>query len=112
MPPRDWQTRIQDILDSIRAIEAYVRGTDFEAFEQDAKTLDAVVYRFAVIGEAARDVPEEVVAAHPEIPWREMRTMRNVMVHAYFGLKPEIIWSTIRKDLPGVAELLQKLLRQ
>jgi uncharacterized protein with HEPN domain len=83
--------RIKDIVDAIRAIQAYVAGMDLKRFQADIKTVDAVVYRFAVIGEAANNIPRDIMEAYPEIPWRDMRDMRNVVVHVYFGVNHQIV---------------------
>ncbi len=84
---------------------------DLAAFAGDAKTVKAVIADFAVIGEAARSVPPEVVAAHPEVPWRAMIDMRNVVVHAYFSVEPAILWETIRSDPPPLVAALSTVLR-
>lgn len=81
MPPRGWKLRITDILEAIGLIRDYVEGLDFEAFRADRKTVDAVIRNITVIGEAARSVPREIADAHPEIPWKVMRDIRNVVVH-------------------------------
>lgn len=110
MPGRDWKLRIKDILESIAAIQRYVAGMDFAAFAADAKTVDAVVRRFTIIGEAATYVPQDIQSAHPEIPWRDMRDMRHIMVHAYFGVNKQIVWDTIGNDLPPLVPLLTNLI--
>jgi len=104
--------RIQDILESISAIESYVAGMTFDEFTLDRKTIDAVVRRFAVIGEAANHVPDDVSLGTPQIPWADMRAMRNFVVHEYFGVSEEILWHTITADLPGIVRPLQRLLDQ
>jgi uncharacterized protein with HEPN domain len=81
VPPRDWRLRIEDIVEAAGRIARYVEGKDLAAFTSDDLTLDAVSRCFGIIGEAAAHVPEDVVAAHPEIPWADMRGMRNVVVH-------------------------------
>ena len=73
---------------------------DFQDFHSDSKTTDAVIRNLIVIGEAARHIPPEVVPAHPEIPWRLMRDMRNFAVHEYWGVELQTVWETIQKDLP------------
>lgn len=98
------------MLAAIERAHRYTAGLDLASFVADEKTVDAVSYCFGVIGEAARHVPEEVVAAHPELPWPEMRGMRNVVVHEYFGVTHETLWKTAREDLPSVAGLLRTLL--
>src|SRR3990170_78597 len=100
MPIRQWRLRLMDILESIAAIQGYVSGMDYESFASDLKTIDAVVRRFAIIGEAATHVPQEITAGRPDIPWKQMREMRNVIVHAYFGVNTQIVWETIHQDLP------------
>jgi uncharacterized protein with HEPN domain len=59
-----------------------------------------VPYNLAVIGEAARKVPKEITARYPAIPWREMGDMRNVVIHEYFGVDPQVLWETIKNELP------------
>jgi len=103
--------RIQDILDAINKILVHTADLDLGAFIGDGWTVDAVLRNLTVIGEAARHVPDEVVAAHPDLPWSEMRDMRNIVVHEYFGVDPAIIWRTIREDLPPLVPQLEALLR-
>jgi uncharacterized protein with HEPN domain len=110
MPPRKWNLRIRDILASIERIIEYTRDLDFEQFSCDTKTVDAVVRNFEIIGEAAAHVPEEIVVRHPEIPWQDMRDMRNVLAHEYFGINENIVWDTIQVDLPPLVPQLKNLL--
>ena len=109
MPSRGWRLRIQDILESISAVEDYVAGMTFEDFVRDRRTIDAVVRRFTIIGEAANHVPEEICRRNPGIPWADMRAMRNFVVHEYFGVDEEALWNTIHEDLPGIVKPLQLL---
>ena len=81
MPLRRWDIRIRDILAAIEKIQRYTENMDLRAFESDPKTIDAVVRNLEIIGEAARHVPDEIVNKYPEIPWREMRDMRNLLSH-------------------------------
>ena len=110
MPPRGWKLRVTDILEAVSVIRDYVEGMDFEAFQKDRKTVDAVVRNITVIGEAARSVPPKMADAHPEIPWKVMRDIRNVVVHVYFGIDAKVLWDTIQDDLPPLVEPLRKLL--
>ena len=109
MPPRDWSHRIDDILAAIEKILRFTAGLDLGDFQGDEKTRDAVFRNLMVIGEAALHLPESVKAAHPEIPWREMKGIRNIFVHEYFGVSDEILWETIRKDLPALLAPLRAL---
>ncbi|MBI5528390.1 MAG: DUF86 domain-containing protein [Deltaproteobacteria bacterium] len=109
MPRRDWIERIEDILDSIRRIRSYVEGMDFDAFFRDRRTSDAVLWNIMVIGEAARNVPEEVRVRYPGIPWEDMRGIRNVIVHEYFGVSLSILWQTVESNLPPLVTALEKI---
>ena len=110
MPPRSWRVRIEDILDAIDNIEHYVAGLDFEAFEADRKTVDAVERNLEIIGEATANLPDEVLARWPEVPWRYMKGVRNLLAHEYFGVDVGILWQTIQEDLPAITPLLHKVL--
>ncbi len=110
MPSRDWRLRISDILECIDKIDRYTEGMTFEDFAADDKTVDAVLRRIEIIGEATRHVPDEVTGRFPDIPWQKMRGMRNVVVHEYFGVSLRIIWRTIKTQLPPLAEPLRRVL--
>ena len=110
MPVRDWKFRLTDILEAIEDCLEITGGMDYKAFTQDKRTLKAVLYNLAVIGEAARKVPEEVAARYPAIPWREMGDMRNVVIHEYFSVDPKILWETIKNELPLMVIELKAIL--
>ena len=111
MRPRDWRIRIQDIVDAARKIIVHTGAMDFEAFEGDEWSIDAALRNLTVIGEAAARIPDEVCAQYPEVPWRDMRDMRNIVVHEYFGVDLTIVWSTIREDLPALIPQLEEILQ-
>ena len=100
MPPRDWKLRIRDIAKAIRNVRSYTEGMNYSDFVSDPKTVDAVIRNFIIIGEAASRVPSKIESMHPEIPWKDMRDMRNFVVHEYFGISDKIIWDTVQNDLP------------
>ena len=112
MPSRDWQFRIQDILQSIAAIERRTAGMRFEVFKSDETIAKAVLYDFVIIGEATRNIPMEIQSRYPQIPWRLMAGMRNVMAHEYFQVNLERVWETINNDLPSLVPQLQDLLER
>jgi len=102
---------LEDILTSISRIEEYTEGLSFENFKKDQKTLDAVVRNLEIIGEAARNIPESFSEKHGKLPWREMVSMRNKVIHEYFGIDISILWQTIKEDLPGLKVQIQELLK-
>ncbi len=112
MPPRDARLRLEDIAEAIEKIRRYTANLDYESFCRDERTFDAVIRNLSVIGEAAQGVSAELVAAAPDLPWSEMRDMRNVLVHEYFGISLEIVWQTIQEDLPPLLQRLRELLSE
>ena len=102
--------RVQDMLDAITTIEQYTAEHDLESFRLDQRTVDAVVYRFVVIGEAASALPEGIRARHMSLPWDQIRGMRNVVVHEYSGVRVDTVWQTISEDLPPLVPLLGAML--
>jgi uncharacterized protein with HEPN domain len=108
---RDWRFRVRDILAAVRAIERYTEGMTFLEFAADARTVDAVVRNLMTIGESTRWIPEQIRDAHRDVPWRTMRGVRNVVAHEYFGVDAEILWETVRGDLPPLAPKLEAILQ-
>jgi len=111
VPLRSWELRIADITEAIETVLEYTAGMTFEQFISDRKTIDAVIRNFIIIGEAASHLSEDFTAMHPELPWREMRDMRNIAVHEYFAVDSEIVWETLKKNLPPLLLLLRQLLK-
>lgn len=85
MSKRSPQLYLEDIITSIFKIEAYTKDLSFEDFINNQMVVDAVVRNLEVVGEAARNIPEEFSDKHPEVPWQEMVSMRNKVIHEYFG---------------------------
>lgn len=110
MPSRLWRFRIQDILDAIARIQSYTQGMSFEQFQADRRTLDAVERNFIIIGEAARNIPDEVAGRFTSVPWRKIRDMRNIVVHDYWEIDVQVLWNTIHSDLPPLLPLLKAVL--
>jgi uncharacterized protein with HEPN domain len=107
-----WKTRVRHIPESIEKIRTYTRKMNSATFCSNSLVVDAVLRNFTIIGEAARNVPPEVTAAHPELPWRSMQDMRNVLVHDYPGVDLIVVWQTIQNDLPPLLPLLRRILEQ
>ncbi|MCX5718542.1 MAG: DUF86 domain-containing protein [Nitrospirae bacterium] len=102
---------LQDILDAMLAVERFVEGMSFDEFKTDDKTSSAVIRKFEIIGEAAKQVPEEIRNKYPLIPWKEMAGMRDRLIHFYFGIKYELVWHTIKDVIPQVKPAIQDILR-
>jgi len=100
MPSRSWRFRIDDIIEAIDKIERYTHGIDFASWQNDEKTVDAVIRNLEVIGEASSHLPSEVQEQYEDVPWDMMKGIRNILAHEYFGIDLEIIWKTVKEDLP------------
>ena len=110
--PRPWDLRIRHILDAIAENLVYVNGLSFEEFSADSKTLKAVVWNLTMIGEAARHVPPAVQQAYSEIPWPQIRGMRNHIVHGYDQIDLEIVWKVVNDELPPLVPQFERVLRE
>ena len=104
---RDHNLYISDIKEAIEKIQKYIENSDYESFLADSKTRDSVLHNLLIAGEAANKIPDSVRAHYPDVDWHGMIGMRNIIVHGYFKVNPEIIWKTVIEKLPEVLALLQ-----
>jgi len=102
--------RLGHIFDAICQIENCVSDVDKPSFLASDMMQDAVVLELEIIGEAARNISDELTEKHPELPWFEMRAIRNKIVHDYLEVNTEIIWDTVSNNLPALKPLVPKLL--
>jgi len=107
---RDIKLYINDIFNAINAIEKFVEGMDFKEFKEDDKTSSAVIRKFEIIGEATKHIPKEIKQKYPDIPWKEMAGFRDKLIHFYFGIKYELVWNTIKMELPELKTKIRKIL--
>jgi uncharacterized protein with HEPN domain len=113
VPSREWPLRIQDILDAIARIQRFTAGMSFEDFRRiEEIILQGILYNFIIIGEASVNVTDEIKSRYPQIPWRLMGDMRNVIAHEYFQVNQRLVWNTIQNHLPSLVPLLEDLLAQ
>lgn len=106
---RDESLFLDDILDSILAIESFVSGFAFEQFVQDRKTFSATIRELEVIGEAVNSISEETKGQYPEVLWLEIRSFRNKIVHEYFGVNARIVWDLLTNELPILKKQVEKI---
>ena len=106
---REYADYLHDMLTYSERAEGLISGVDLNGFLSDEAKILAVVRALEIIGEAARHVPADVRRRWPEVPWRRIVAMRNKLIHEYFGVDPEVIWRTVRQDLPVLRAALAGL---
>ena len=112
MSDRSYLDFLEDILRGIEAVETYLEGMSYEEFEDDQKTIDAVVRNFEIIGEAANNLPESVRTRHGDLEWRGVIKFRNVMIHDYFQVDTRRIWDTYQQNLPMLKNQIRRIMEQ
>lgn len=107
---RDWRLYAEDIIEACGKVRRYVAGMTYETFASDERTRDAVMRNIEIIGEAAKNIPDDVASSAPEIEWRNVRGMRDVLAHAYFGASLEIVWATATSRMDTLEAAVRKML--
>jgi uncharacterized protein with HEPN domain len=110
--PRDSEVYLEDILEAAAKIKSYVAAFSFESFQADAKTVDAVLRNLEVIGEAIKQLPASLRAGHPEVEWKKVAGLRDILIHNYFGIDVEIVWDVIQNKLPDLEAKVTRILRE
>ncbi len=112
MKDRTYLDYLWDILNATEAALSFVEDVDFAEFLANHRTNFAVVRALEIIGEAANHVPDEARDRWPQVAWQDMADMRNVLIHAYFGVDLEAVWRTVQEDLPPLRDLIKQILTE
>ena len=111
MRKREYRDYINDIAESIDDAISFIDGMAYGEFQKDKKTINAVARSIEIIGEASNNVPKPVRDKAPDVPWAEIKGMRNMIAHEYFGVDNKVVWDTIKHDLPKLKPQIAELLK-
>jgi len=111
MPKRADIDCLNDIKEAIRRINIYIENLSYEEFLKDLKTEDAVVRNLEIIGEAAKNISEELKRKYSQIPWKDLAGVRDRLIHHYFGVNFDIVWNIAKKELPEIILQVEEILK-
>ena len=106
----DPQLFLEDILESISHIESYAQDIDLSVFINDIMLQDAIIRRIEIIGEAVGRLPEVLKEQHPEVPWQDIKDMRNKLIHDYGHVDLELVWVVVQKEIPKLKSIIRKVM--
>ena len=100
---------LQHILENILKIEVGISDIPEVEFSRNVDMQDATLRRLEVIGQAVRNIPDSFRATHPQIPWKKIAGLRDMLIHEYFGVDEKIVWDTCKEDIPDLKRALEEL---
>ncbi len=105
--PRDYLLYLEDIQQALDKIQRYTQGFTQETLADDELRVDGIVRNFEIIGEAVKNLPADLRARHPSVPWNQIAGLRDLLIHQYFSVNMTILWDIIEHEVP----LLQSAIR-
>lgn len=109
--PRSWRLYAEDILYAIDNLNHIARSVSSLAeLKQSQRDLWAFERALEIIGEASKNLPQELKNRHPDVPWRDIAGMRDVLAHGYFEISPEIVWKTVKNDLENLKTAIEQMI--
>jgi uncharacterized protein with HEPN domain len=109
---RDYRLFLEDIAESCVKILRYVKGMNFEQFTGDGKTYDAVLRNLEIIGEAVKNLPDEIRGRYPGVEWKKIAGLRDIVAHEYFGVDERIVWDIVQNKLPALRDQIVALVQE
>jgi uncharacterized protein with HEPN domain len=112
MSSRDYLLFLHDMVESCHRVQIYTAGLTESNFLADHLVYDATLRNLEIIGEACKQIPTAVREQYPHIPWRKISGMRDIVIHHYFGIDQEVIWSVVVTEIPQLKEQLQTIITE
>lgn len=109
---RDYKLYLDDILEAIKRIEKYTKSSTLEKFKKDVLVIDGVVRNLEIIGEAVKNIPADVKDKCPDVEWKNIAGLRDILAHEYFGVDTDILWDIIENKLSGLKKQISRLLKK
>ena len=106
---RDTSLFIEDILESIKNIESFTKEITEKELSKNIEKQSAIIRQIEIIGEAAKNIPLSIRKKYPDIPWKDIVGMRDVISHGYFKVDLFIVWKVIKEDLPDLKEKIEEV---
>jgi uncharacterized protein with HEPN domain len=106
------KARLEHMLEACQAIESFVRGLSYEQFAVNQLVLSATIRQLEVIGDAARNLDLSFTLRYPDIPWRKLVGLRNVLIHEYFDVFYDKVWEVATRDVPELGTSLAKIIQR
>ena len=94
----------------MKRIEKYTESINFEEFRNSELIQDGVVRNLEIIGEAVKNIPEDIKRNNPDVEWRKIAGLRDILVHAYFGIDVEVVWDIVKNKVPELKGKIEKIL--
>ena len=106
---RDFELYLEDILEAIRKIEKYTETLDYDHFSQEELVVDGVIKNLLVIGEAVKNLSSDIKRDNPQIEWKKIAGLRDVLIHSYYSMDPQILWQIVINKIPELKAIILKI---
>ena len=109
MSKRDFRLFMKDIRDSSEKILKYANRVPVHEFLKDQMLIDAIVRNLEIIGEAVKNIPDGIKKKYPQIEWRKIAGLRDILIHEYFGVDTDVLWDIVKNKIPSLNKEIKKI---